>query len=565
MTRARASAAPDIPGLVYVQPLGSGGYADVYLFEQQTPRMPVAVKVLKAAGLTEALKAQFAEEADTMAALGDHPYIVPVFRSGVSTDGRPYLVMKYYPPPNLAARARTERFSVADVLRMGIQLASAIETAHRAHVTHRDIKPANVLISAYGAPGLTDFGIAGRGGLTGMAAESAGDPGDSAGEVGVSVPWAAPEVLYGQSNGDVRSDIYSLAATLWQLLVGRSPFEIPGGDNTAYALMPRIHSTPVPPTGRPDVPAGLERVLAHAMAKDPLARPASALEFARMLQAVEQEQRLQRTEIVVLDDSGNTQLVGHGGAGGDGATGGAARSGRPADTDLDEDRTRVKAPQRVAAQGLPGASERTGPGARYVDPHDLAYRPVPQPASPAAPTPVLPTEDDDRTVLRARPVDPSRPAGQPPADTSAGTRWGRSRMRLVAIAAGLVIALAAGGYAIRRVQDTPTAPPTPPTIVSSPRDTAAVDGVFERPVVSAESGIGEVKFTWSYPGRLGTDRYRLKMGPSSDEAARATPLPVTEPAYVAKVPAGTTVCASVSVIRSGLASPPASPKCETAR
>ncbi len=180
----KKGAPPKIPGLVFVQPLGSGGYADVFLYEQQSPRMPVAVKVLKSEGLTDALRQQFVEEADTMAALGDHPYIVQVFRSGTSDDGRPYLVMKYYPPPNLAMRARAERFSVEDVLRTGIQLASAVETAHRAHITHRDIKPANVLISAYGAPGLTDFGIAGRGAREGDAPPEATD------DVGVSVPWA---------------------------------------------------------------------------------------------------------------------------------------------------------------------------------------------------------------------------------------------------------------------------------------------------------------------------------------------------------------------------------------
>ena len=103
---ARKGTPPKIPGLVFVQPLGSGGYADVFLYEQQSPRMPVAVKVLKSEGLTDALRQQFVEEADTMAALGDHPYIVQVFRSGTSDDGRPYLVMKYYPPPNLVMRAR---------------------------------------------------------------------------------------------------------------------------------------------------------------------------------------------------------------------------------------------------------------------------------------------------------------------------------------------------------------------------------------------------------------------------------------------------------------------------
>ena len=184
------------------------------------------------------------------------------------------------------------------MLRTGIQLASAVETAHRAGIIHRDIKPANVLVSQYGQPGLTDFGIAGRGGH----AEDVDE------DVGVSVPWSPPEVLYGQSNGDSRSDVYSLAATLWHLLVGRSPFEQPGGDNSAYALMPRIRAVPVPPTGRADVPVSLERLLAHAMAKKPENRPQTALELARGLQSVEQEQRLPRTPVVVLDEQGNTAL-----------------------------------------------------------------------------------------------------------------------------------------------------------------------------------------------------------------------------------------------------------------
>ncbi len=122
------------------------------------------------------------------------------------------------------------------------------------------------------------------------------------------MPWSPPEVLYGQSNGDSRSDVYSLAATLWHLLVGRSPFEQPGGDNSAYALMPRIRAVPVPPTGRADVPVSLERLLAHAMAKKPENRPQTALELARGLQSVEQEQRLPRTPVVVLDETGNTAV-----------------------------------------------------------------------------------------------------------------------------------------------------------------------------------------------------------------------------------------------------------------
>jgi len=320
-----AADAPRIPGLEVVRPLGSGGYADVYLYEQQQPRMPVAVKVLKREGLTAAIRRQFVEEADTMARLADHPYIVQVFRSEQTADGGAYLVMKYYPPPNLAVRSRAERMSVEEVLSTGIQLASAVETAHRAGIIHRDIKPANVLVSQYGQPGLTDFGIAGRGGH----AEDVDE------DVGVSVPWSPPEVLYGQSNGDARSDVYSLAATLWHLLVGRSPFEQPGGDNSAYALMPRIRAVPVPPTGRADVPVSLERLLAHAMAKAPDSRPQTALELARGLQAVEQEQRLPRTPVVVLDEQGRSALA-------EAVPGGGSRP------EPDRDRTSVRTPTSLA-------------------------------------------------------------------------------------------------------------------------------------------------------------------------------------------------------------------------
>ncbi|WP_392543720.1 serine/threonine-protein kinase [Oryzobacter telluris] len=323
-----AADAPRIPGLELVRPLGSGGYADVFLYEQQQPRMNVAVKVLKREGLTAAIRRQFVDEANTMAQLGDHPYIVQVFRSEQTADGGAYLVMKYYPPPNLAVRSRAERMTVEEVLRTGIQLASAVETAHRAGIIHRDIKPANVLVSQYGQPGLTDFGIAGRGGH----AEDVDE------DVGVSVPWSPPEVLYGQSNGDSRSDVYSLAATLWHLLVGRSPFEQPGGDNSAYALMPRIRAVPVPPTGRADVPVSLERLLSHAMSKRPDTRPQTALELARGLQAVEQEQRLPRTPVVILDEEGNSTVAE------------LPRAGRP---EADHDRTMVRTPTSIAVPETP--------------------------------------------------------------------------------------------------------------------------------------------------------------------------------------------------------------------
>ena len=222
--------------------------------------------MLNESALSEAARRRFTAEANVTADLA-HRHIVQVFDANVTADGRPYIVMPYYPQPNLSVRARRSHFSVADVLRIGIQIGSAVETSHRRGVLHRDIKPQNILTDSYGEPALTDFGIA---------TTKGGD-----GPEGLSVPWSPPEILYGTSPGDQRSDVYSLGATLWHLLVGRSPFEQPGGDNGTFALMGRIKSDPPPRTQRADVPDSLERLLRQAMAKDPAARPQSAMELIR--------------------------------------------------------------------------------------------------------------------------------------------------------------------------------------------------------------------------------------------------------------------------------------------
>src|SRR5699024_11082447 len=111
--------------------------------------------------------------------------IVAIHQAAIASDGRPYFVMEYCARPNLGARFRNERISVAEVLRTGIRVASAVETAHRNGVLHRDIKPANILATDFGWPALTDFGIAGA-------------IGDKIVAAGMSIPWAPPEQTYRQ-------------------------------------------------------------------------------------------------------------------------------------------------------------------------------------------------------------------------------------------------------------------------------------------------------------------------------------------------------------------------------
>ncbi|KGM08370.1 serine/threonine protein kinase, partial [Cellulomonas bogoriensis 69B4 = DSM 16987] len=261
-----------------------GGFADVFLYTQQMPRRSVAVKVLLAGHLSDSARAQFRGEADLMARLSHHPSIVTVHHADVATDGRPYLVMEYCSRAGLGERYRTERMGVAEVLRLGVRLASAVETAHRAGILHRDIKPANVLVTDFGWPALTDFGIA----ATTVASGAA---------TGMSIPWSPPELLAEEPRGDERSDVYSLAATVYSLLARRSPFEVPDGSNTAADLIMRIERGPLTSTGRADVPETLHAVLARAMDRVPARRHHSALAFARALQQVEAELRLPATPL----------------------------------------------------------------------------------------------------------------------------------------------------------------------------------------------------------------------------------------------------------------------------
>ncbi len=288
--------APLIPGFAFIEHLGSGGFADVFLYEQQWPHQRVAVKVVRPdIPLTTREKQLFTAEANAMARLADHPYIVSVITAGITHDGRPYLVMRYCPPPDLGVRVRSNPMPVRDAVATGIKLASAIETAHRSGILHRDIKPSNVLITTYHEPALTDFGIAGQ--TTDV---------DSDSDVRISYPWSPPEMLDGSSNGSVASDVYSLGATIWHLLVGRSPFSIPAGDNSTRALSARILHAAAPATQRPDVPIALDRLLQQCLAKRPEQRPHSALDLARALQRIEESAKWPRTMVAVEGDQPDT-------------------------------------------------------------------------------------------------------------------------------------------------------------------------------------------------------------------------------------------------------------------
>ena len=284
-------APPDLPGFTYVDILGSGGFADVYLYEQQLPKRRVAVKVLIADRMSSGSAEEFTAEANVMAMLSTHPAIVTIYQAGVARDGRPYLVMEYCPKPNLQVRYRREPFSVAESLRVGIQVAAAVETAHRAGVLHRDIKPANILVTEYNRPGphrlrhrLDDERRRGVGGAVD--------------------PLVAARVV--RRRAAQRSALRRLRSS-----ARRSTRCSPDARRSSWPGS----ATPPPSSSSASSgcrcrrsaermrPTSLERALERAMAKSPADRYESALAFARALQKVQIELSHSVTPIDILDDA----------------------------------------------------------------------------------------------------------------------------------------------------------------------------------------------------------------------------------------------------------------------
>jgi serine/threonine protein kinase len=287
---------PVIADYQYVRLLGSGGFSDVFLYDQAFPKRRVAVKVLLLEELTQESRNAFSAEANVMAQLSAHPYIVTIFQAAVTEDDRPYLVMEYCSGPSLAEQFKKQPLSVAQTLEMGVRLSSAIATAHAAGILHRDIKPANVLTNQFGWPALTDFGISSTvddfAPTMTTTSRAVGNPAATAGgtaSVGMSIPWSPPEMFDDEPKPDVRSDVFSLAATLYTVLAGHTPFEMPGRSNGSVDLIGRIARGAITPMSRADIPASLIAVLQKGMASDPNDRFATAVEFGRALQRVEVE------------------------------------------------------------------------------------------------------------------------------------------------------------------------------------------------------------------------------------------------------------------------------------
>ncbi|CAN5303605.1 hypothetical protein BH11ACT3_BH11ACT3_12450 [soil metagenome] len=278
-----------LPGYSYIRPLGSGGFADVFLYEQDMPRRVVAVKVLVDDAINPEVLRTFNAEADVMARLSAHPSIVTIYQASISADGRPYFVMEYC-PDTMSARYKKAPLAAADVLDAGVRIAAALETAHRSGVLHRDIKPSNILITSLGSPALSDFGVAAA-----LAADE-----DETDLFAMSVPWSSPEVLEQRVTGSVPSEIWSLGATLYTLLAGRTPFELSEREkNRRDVLTARVVKAKYTPIGRSDVSPRIEGILARTMKKDPSERQESMYALAEELRWAQYELGIPPTALEV--------------------------------------------------------------------------------------------------------------------------------------------------------------------------------------------------------------------------------------------------------------------------
>ncbi|NKY29608.1 serine/threonine-protein kinase [Nocardia gamkensis] len=276
-------------GLSGAVEIGRGGFGVVYRCVQTALDRVVAVKVLSSE-IDQESRERFLREEQAMGRLSGHPNIVDILQVDVTATGMPLIVMPYCTHGSLEQLIRDQGpLTWADSLRAGVKLAGAIESAHRARILHRDVKPANVLLSGYGEPQLTDFGIARiPGGFRTSSSMITGSP-----------AFTAPEVLKGDEP-TIRSDVYGLGSTLFALLTGHAAFERQAGERVVAQFL-RITTQPVPDLREQDIPPDVATVIEHAMAPSPRDRPASAYEFGEMLREVQRGHGQLPDEMALLD------------------------------------------------------------------------------------------------------------------------------------------------------------------------------------------------------------------------------------------------------------------------
>ncbi|GAA4752492.1 serine/threonine-protein kinase [Gordonia alkaliphila] len=253
--------------------IGRGGMGAVYRAYDTVHDREVALKLLGGTGTDDGTFAErFRRECRLVARLGE-PHIIPIHDFG-AIDGTLYLDMRLVEGENLRqVLRRVGPLPAEDAVAFAEQVGEALSAAHASHLVHRDVKPENILVTPTGFAYLVDFGIAHDGTDSGLT---------KAGTAIGSTAYLAPEHF---DNAPVApsSDVYALAAVLFEMLTGRPPF---GGETVSSIIKAAVlQDAPTPSSLNPDVPPALDAVLARGLAKDPARRYASAAELTAAARA----------------------------------------------------------------------------------------------------------------------------------------------------------------------------------------------------------------------------------------------------------------------------------------
>ncbi len=269
-----------------LSPLGAGGMGEVYKARDTRLERIVAIKVLPSHLSSSAeVRQRFEREAKTISQLS-HPHICALYDVG-NQDGVEYLVMEYLEGETLAARLAKGALPLEQALRFGMEIADALDRAHRHGIVHRDLKPGNIMITKSGVK-LLDFGLA-------KAMAPASDAGTLSslptrekeltadGTILGTVQYMAPEQLEGKQ-ADARTDIFALGAVLYEMTTGKKAFS---GATQASLISTILRDDPQPVSQvQPMSPPALDRVVKTCLAKDPEERWQSAGDVAKELKWV---------------------------------------------------------------------------------------------------------------------------------------------------------------------------------------------------------------------------------------------------------------------------------------
>ena len=257
----------------------------VYEAHEPATNRTVAVKVPLRSG-PRWLHQIINHQAAVLAPISTHPHILSLYQRLELDDGRPALVMERCRGTLADLLQRGHRLPAREVAAIGVKLAGALETTHDVDVVHCNVNPGNVLLTEWGEPVLTGYDEAVR-----IGAGQSGRP-----ALQVTTSHTAPELLQGLQ-AQVQTDVYGLAATLYELVAGRSAFRAYAGESPAATIV-RVLSGTVQPIVDPQIPLPLSDLLTWAMSGLPNDRPPSPAWLAEELNRIEIAQGWTRTRMI---------------------------------------------------------------------------------------------------------------------------------------------------------------------------------------------------------------------------------------------------------------------------